>query len=121
MENKDINLNLDFILKKVCSHYSIDKSFVIGKSRISNVVLARQMYCYISRHFSKKSYSEIGALININHSSVIYSIKTIENDIVIYTKRREDLEKIKEMLLSKLIPSDIDLLQMSINYTNSFI
>ena len=86
-----MKLDLNIILRECCSYYGQDIEDVKSKSRLSELIEVRQMYCYLAkvRHYHKCKHT--GNLINRDHSSVVHSAKAIENQFSINNKKvRED-------------------------------
>lgn len=64
----------------VSDEYKISIKVLTGKSRIAEVVLARQLTMYLSRMLIDESYSKIGLEFGgKDHTTVINAIKKIEN------------------------------------------
>lgn len=75
MEEK-INKIIETILKEI----GISKKDFNSKKRNSEIVLARQIACYILREKFIFSYRIIGEIVgNLDHSSVIYSINKVKD------------------------------------------
>jgi len=86
-----MKLDLNIILRECCAFYEQDIEDVKSKSRLSELIEVRQMYCYLAkvRHYHK--CKPTGDLINRDHSSVVHSAKVIENQFSINNKKvRED-------------------------------
>ena len=49
------------IIEKVCSYYSITKEEIIGKTKVKNIALARQVAMYLCKNMTKMNYGEIAA------------------------------------------------------------
>jgi chromosomal replication initiation ATPase DnaA len=57
---------------------------IVGRSRISSVCEARQLYCFVSASITSRSHSQIGKIINRNKCTVHHSIETIKHFIEYY-------------------------------------
>jgi chromosomal replication initiator protein len=72
-------LSVDEILKKVSSHYNIKISDIKSAKRLKAVVLPRQIAMYLSRQLTSSSYPEIGERFGgKDHSTIIHAIHKIE-------------------------------------------
>ncbi len=115
------------ILEIVCSYYGLDFNLLLGKSRKSNIVKARQIYCYFCRILTNDSLAKIAKIINKDHATVMHSVKKLKNEMDVYPKLSTEITLIYGIIMSKsasqnsLIPKNIDLLAMTESYTNSFI
>lgn len=78
--------SLDKIMNYVADYYEIPDTLIKSNIRKQEIVLARQMYCWLCRMLTRKSHTDIGALIGKDHATVIHSFNTINN--YIYTKHR---------------------------------
>lgn len=58
---------------------------IFSKSRKSEIVEARQLYCYLIR--KHLSLHKIGKIININHATVVHSVNVINKLIEVNDKR----------------------------------
>lgn len=68
-----------FFLNFVSEHTGVSIDNIKGKYRGRDVVIYRQLFCYISKKFTNASLKKIGFIINRDHSTTIHSIKTINN------------------------------------------
>ena len=116
---------LESILSAVARYYGLTIDEVKSKNRNKVFVKARQVYCYLAYLQTLKSTIKIGDFIGIDHATVIHGKEKIANEIKIYPDIESDINQLKYLTFSKckmLIElDDFDLLQMSINYTKSFL
>lgn len=72
-------LSVEEILKKVSSHFNIKISDIKSPKRLKAVVLPRQIAMYLSRQLTSSSYPEIGDRFGgKDHSTIIHAIRKIE-------------------------------------------
>ena len=118
-----IKTNLEIILETISDNYNISESLIKSKSRKDEIVKARHAYFYIAYKISRKGLAEIGRLVNRDHTTVIHGIRKIEGEIDIYQDTFLEFKELKERCENKIniAVENVDLLQMTINYTNSFI
>ncbi len=69
------------IISQVCKFYSIDESQLRGTLKNKGTAEARQVAIYLIRKLTNMSTPDIGREVNKDHSTVIYSIKKMENAI----------------------------------------
>lgn len=115
--------NLQTILEVISEYYGVSENSIKSKTRKVKSVRARQIYFYIAYKTSGKGLAEIGKLVNRDHTTVIHGIRKIEGEIDIYQDTFLEFKELKAKCDNKtsVAIEDVDLLQMSINYTNSFI
>ncbi len=116
-----MQIHLSKILSAVSNYYEIPISKIKSKTRKAEVVKARQMYFYMARVLTTYSLSKIADNVYRDHATALHGIKTIQNELEIYKELQEDIEIIEENLVNPLVIKDINLLEMCVNYSNSFI
>lgn len=94
-------VSLSVIRKKVCDFFNIEESALQNKTRVHDVVEARQLAMYFAKRLTKDSLSSIGSAIgNKNHATVLYACKTIENRMATNTEFRNRVEQIHRYIIS---------------------
>jgi len=111
------------ILEAVCTHFNYRAETIISQNRVGNLVYARQIYCYLCRELTKDSLSVMSDYIKRDHATALHSIKKITNLLSVYPEVKKDIKAIKSLLLeiNPLIVTHVDLLQLTKNYTKSFV
>jgi len=71
------------ILSVVCSAADITVEQACCKSRLHQLVLVRQIYCYIARNNTGYCLNTIGSVVDLHYSSVIHSVGKINDMIAI--------------------------------------
>ena len=81
-EKSDILPTADVIIDEVCKFYNIEPTILRGQGRSKDIVLARQIAMYQIRRMTNLSLDEIGQEFSgRDHSTVIHSIRQIEESI----------------------------------------
>ncbi len=81
-EKSDILPTADVIIDEVCKFYNIEPAILRGQGRSKDIVLARQIAMYQIRRMTNLSLDEIGQEFSgRDHSTVIHSIRQIEESI----------------------------------------
>jgi chromosomal replication initiator protein len=94
-------LTVEEILKRVSSHYNIKISDIKSAKRLKAVVLPRQIAMYLSRQLTSSSYPEIGDRFGgKDHSTIIHAIRKIEKLIEEDFQLRSTIENLKKELSS---------------------
>jgi len=88
---------LDAIMTMVCRYYSIEKELVLGKKRDREIVMARQMFCWLARRYTRSTFKLMGEYINRNHATVIHSVQKVEDLIDFDRTLRYDRDTIVDM------------------------
>ena len=66
------------IISQVCRFYSIDESILRGTLKNKGTAEARQVAVYLIRKLTNLSTPDIGKELNKDHSTILYSIKKVE-------------------------------------------
>lgn len=67
----------EMILKEVADYFVIEQSRLTSKARSKEIVVPRQVACYLMREIGGMSYPEIGKVFNQHHTSVIYGVEKL--------------------------------------------
>ena len=71
----------NLIITQVCKFYSIDESVLRGTLKNKGTAEARQVAMYLIRKLTNLSTPDIGKELNKDHTTVLYSIKKVEQAI----------------------------------------
>ena len=92
------SVSLSVIRKKVCDFFNIEESALQNKTRVHDVVEARQLAMYLAKQHTKAPLTAIGAAIGgRNHATVLHSCKSVSNLMdtdKAFKAQIEELEKI---------------------------
>jgi chromosomal replication initiator protein len=92
-------LSTDEVLQAVAEHYRIDLDDVKGRGRSKEIVLPRQMAMYFLREETGLSLPQIGEVFGgRDHTTVMYSVDKITQEIEQDDQRRREMLAIKERL-----------------------
>ena len=80
-DTQPIPVTIEKIINEVARTYNVIPSDIRGKKRSANVSAARQMSMYIIREITGMSMEAIGSEFQRDHSTVVYSINTMEKNI----------------------------------------
>jgi chromosomal replication initiator protein len=69
------------ILKTVSNYYGVSIEDIKGKCRKRKIVKPRQIIMFLLRTKARMVLSDIGEVMNRDHTTVIHSITCIQNDI----------------------------------------
>jgi chromosomal replication initiator protein len=80
IKNTQKELSVDSIYRNVCEYFSIPADNAQSKTRKREIVQARQIAMYFSKHLTKASLASIGAQVGgKNHATVLHACKTVNN------------------------------------------
>ena len=96
ISNKNVNNgNYNTVLDVVSSYYRITTSDLLSTKRSKQYVYPRQISMYILKELYDLTYKKIGQIFNNrDHSTVIYSIEQITNDIQTDKTKKDDVDKL---------------------------
>jgi chromosomal replication initiator protein len=78
-KNAARTVSVDEVIKKVSGEFNIRETALVGKGRLQEVALARQVAMYLSRELTGASLVNIGLhFAGRDHSTVIHACRTIE-------------------------------------------
>ena len=80
-DSQPIPVTIEKIINEVARTYNVMPADIRGKKRNANVSAARQMTMYIIREVTGMSMEAIGQEFQRDHSTVVYSIKTMAENI----------------------------------------
>ena len=92
------NLSVDDIQKVVEDYYKISHSDLVGKSRSKNIAYARQIAFYLCRTILDVPYVELGNKFNKDHSTVLYAVNKIEQEVLKNRQMEEEIEVLKKII-----------------------
>ena len=81
-DEENIEITVEAVQRRTCSHFHISYEDIIGKKRPASIAFPRQIAMYLCRIMTSLSLSEIGeAFGGRDHGTVIHACKTVENAI----------------------------------------
>lgn len=81
------------ILQQLCEQTGLTLEQVRAKSRDTDLVYARAVYCYLMDRYTLWNREDIGAKVNLDHSSVFHMLKNIDRART--SKHEKDLKTIE--------------------------
>ncbi len=96
ISNKSVNEgNFNTVLDVVSAYYHITPTDLLSNKRQKKYVYPRQVSMYILKEVYDLTFKKIGQIFNNrDHSTVIYSIEQITNDIQTDQDKKTDIEKL---------------------------
>ena len=98
---KEINkeITVEFIQKLVADHFKVPVETLAGKTRKRSIVVARQLSMYLAKNMTNKSLKSIGEMFGgRDHSTVIYSCKTVQDLLDTDDAIKEDVNELERKI-----------------------
>jgi len=93
------NLNMNQILKAVCTYYSVKSVEIKGKKRTKDLVLPRQVAMYLIKTMTETPFMTIGDFLGgRDHTTIMYGVEKIGEKADHLGKMRQDITNVKQML-----------------------
>jgi chromosomal replication initiator protein len=89
---RSIEITGESIRDLIGSQFRVSIDDLRSRSRKRSISFPRQMAMYLTRKYTKKSLADIGDMYNRDHSTVLYAIKVITQDMSRETSIREQVD-----------------------------
>ncbi len=90
------------VISAVCTYYKVNKSDLTGKCKKKEIVLPRQVCCYLMCEILSLPLISIGKYLgNRDHTTIIYSRDKVEEMMKTNDKVAKDVDDIKNIVLKK--------------------
>lgn len=88
------------IIDKIADYYKILPKDIKGKSRKRHFVKARFIAMYCIKNNTSLTLKTIGDMVGRDHTTIIHSLRTIENTLSLHynTDLKEELTEIKRLI-----------------------
>ena len=93
----------DVVRKEVTSYYGVPFTKMVEKCRRRKVLEPRQMFHFLAYKYSKMSTAEIGALTNLDHATVLHSMKVTRNLIDTEPAKEEEYNILCKNIENRLV------------------
>lgn len=94
-------LNINDIQKVVERYFNISHTDLVGKKRSANITYARQIAIYLCRTMIDIPFNSIGVEFNRDHTTVMYSVNSVEEKIKDNRELNEELEILRQNILEQ--------------------
>lgn len=90
------------IIETICSHFSVSRDQLAGRSRARDVTYPRHLAMYLLREQASASLAQIGQLLGgRDHSTVLSGYARIKQERAALPQTQADLEQLERLLLSQ--------------------
>lgn len=100
-ERPGLHPTADMVLQEVSSFYNVPAEQITGKGRTQDVVMARQVTAHLMRQLTGMSLPEIGKVLNMHHTSVMYSIDKLTQSMQENEALRDSVADLMKNIQSK--------------------
>lgn len=90
------------VFNEVKNEYGVTAFQLYSSSRHQAIREARQVFSHLMRKHTDMTLSEIGKLVNRDHSTVIHACRTVESDIDGNVRYKKRYERINDKITEKL-------------------
>ncbi len=99
--NSNNEITIDMIADIVADHFNINVQDIYSKKKSKDIAIPRQIVMYLSRTLTDQSLSNIGEILRKDHSTVMYGINKIANDM----QDNENFRNTIEVITKKISPN----------------
>lgn len=101
VQPKERKITIEAILRAVAEHFGVKASELMGRRRHKSISVPRQVVMYLARQLTDYALVEIGGQIGgRDHTTVIYAVERIAQQIETNGRLRDDVETIVRRLRS---------------------
>jgi chromosomal replication initiator protein len=98
-EKRRSPVNMNQILRSVCTYYSVKTVDIKGKRRSKNIVLPRQVAMYLIKDITDTPFMTIGEFLGgRDHTTIMHGVDKIGEALTKTGKIRQDVVNIKQIL-----------------------
>ena len=97
-------ITIDYVQYAVANYYNIDQNDFKIQRKTSDIAFPRQIAMYLCKQLTGLSLKEIGKEFGgKDHSTVIYAIKKVEDEMNLNPNTKTIVDNIKKMIVSKSV------------------
>jgi chromosomal replication initiation ATPase DnaA len=91
------------VSQAVCQLYCLEPDELWRRRQRLEVVLPRQIFCYLAHRHTRHSLSRIGKFLNRDHSTVWWAVRRIDRFAVTKPVVADDLDVLRLMIIEKVM------------------
>ena len=100
-EKPQKSINVNEILKAVCTYYSVKSQDIKGKRRNKELVIPRQVAMYLMKEITDTPFMTIGDFLGgRDHTTVMHGVGKIQEEIAQTGKMTQDVVNVKQIIFS---------------------
>lgn len=89
------------VQKAVEDYFNVTHAELVGKKRAANITYARQIAIYLCRTMIDIPHNTIGQEFNRDHSTIMYSVKSVEERLKDSQQLNEELEILRQKIVER--------------------
>ncbi|OGC57156.1 hypothetical protein A3H26_02395 [candidate division WWE3 bacterium RIFCSPLOWO2_12_FULL_36_10] len=98
-EKKEKLVNLNQIIRAVCTYYSVKIPDIKGERRTKDLVVPRHMTMYLIHNLTQTPYMGIGEFMGgRDHTTIMHGVRKVEEEILSSQKTKQDASNIKSII-----------------------
>jgi len=98
-EKEKKNVNINEVLKAVCTYYAVKAADIKGERRIKELVIPRQVAMYLMKEITHSPYMTIGSFLGgRDHTTIMHGVERISKDAKKEDKVKQDLVNVKQLI-----------------------
>lgn len=90
------------IRKTVCEYYNVTQEKLEGPRGKGIIPWARQVFCFLCKKYTRFSQQAIADMLNRDHTTIIYAIRTVQDNIDSYEEFKNQVEVIEKRISDKI-------------------
>lgn len=96
------NVNINEILKAVCTYFTVKSTDIKGERRNKELVIPRQIAMYLMKEMTHTPFMTIGAFLGgRDHTTIMHGVEKISEDVKKEEKIKHDINNIKQLIYSE--------------------
>jgi chromosomal replication initiator protein len=98
-EKSQKNVNINEVLKAVCTYYAVKTVDIKGERRMKELVIPRQIAMYLIKEITHMPYMTIGTFLGgRDHTTIMHGVDRISKDVRNSEKVRQDVANVKQLI-----------------------
>jgi chromosomal replication initiator protein len=96
------NVNINEVLKAVCTYYAVKASDIKGERRVKELVIPRQVAMYLMKEITRSPYMTIGAFLGgRDHTTIMHGVGKVSKDLKKEEKIRQDVVNVRQLIYAE--------------------
>jgi len=101
-EKAQKNVNINEILKAVCTYYSVKAADLKGERRTKEIVIPRQVAMFLMKEITSTPYMTIGDFLGgRDHTTIMYGVEKISEEAKHLEKTKQDIVNVKQLIYAE--------------------
>jgi chromosomal replication initiator protein len=93
------NVNINEVLKAVCTYYSVKAADIKGERRLKELVIPRQVAMFLIKEITHTPYMTIGTFLGgRDHSTIMHGVDRIAEDVKRDDRVKQDVLNVRQLI-----------------------